>query len=55
MVAVSALLLIAFAVRLLYSKFGFNGFGRTAFVLVLIPYVVVTMAVIFNNIVLTFL
>ena len=53
--AASVLLLAALTIRFLYSKFGFNGFGRTAFVVVLVPYVVVTMAAVFNNIVLTFL
>ncbi|MFC1937143.1 hypothetical protein ACFLWY_01130 [Chloroflexota bacterium] len=53
--AASTLLLAAIAVRHLYSRFGFIGFGRAAFVMVLVPYVVITMAVIFNNIVLTFL
>lgn len=37
-----------------HFKFGFKGFGQTAFVIVLVPYAVVTMAAIFNNIVLTF-
>ena len=54
-VAASALLLLAVTIRFLHSKFGFKGFGRTAFVVMLVPYVVVTMAVVFNNIVLTFL
>ena len=49
------LLLLAIIIRVLHSKFGFKGFGRTAFVVVLVPYVVVTMAAIFNNVVLTFL
>ena len=53
--AISALLLIAITARFLYSRFGFKGFGRTAFVVILVPYAVVTMAVIFNNILLTFL
>lgn len=55
MAAVSVLLLAALAFRFLHSKFGFKGFGRTAFVVVLVPYIVITMAAIFNNIVLTFL
>jgi hypothetical protein len=53
--AAGVLLLLAITVRFLHIKFGFKGFGRTAFVFILIPYVVVTMAAIFNNIVLTFL
>ena len=55
MAAASALLLTAVTVRFFHSKFGFKGFGRTAFVVVLVPYVVVTIAAVFNNVVLTFL
>ena len=54
-IAASALLLIALTVRFIYSRFGFRGYGRTAFVVILVPYAVVTMAVIFNNVVLTFI
>ena len=53
--AASLLLLTAITIRFVCSKFGFSGFGRSAFVVVLVPYVVIAMAVIFNNIVLTFL
>ena len=53
--ATSTLLLAAITIRFLHSRFGFKGFGRIAFVVMLVPYVVVTMAVVFNNIVLTFL
>ena len=53
--AASVLLLTAITLRSLHSKFGFKGYGRTAFVLILVPYVVVTMAAIFNNIALTFI
>lgn len=55
MAAAITLLLVAIIIRGLHFKFGFKGFGRTAFVVVLVPYVVVTMAAIFNNVVLTFL
>lgn len=55
MVAVMALLVAAITIRSLHFKFGFKGFGRTAFVVVLAPYVVVTMAAVYNNIALTFL
>ena len=55
MAAASTLLLAAVTIRFLHFKIGFKGFGRTAFVVVLVPYVVVTMAAVFNNIVLTFL
>ena len=53
--AITALLIIAISVRLIYTNFGFRSFGRAAFVVVLTPYVIVTMAVIYNNVVLTFL
>ena len=52
---ISALLLTALTIRFLHFKFGFEGFGRAAFVVMLAPYVVVTMAAIFNNVLLTFL
>ena len=53
--AVSTLIILASTAQFLYGKFGFRGFGRTAFVFALIPYAVITMAIIFNNIVLTFI
>jgi len=53
--AIMAVFTIAISARFVYVKFGFGGFGRAAFVLTLTPYVIVTMAVIFNNIVLMFL
>jgi len=52
---VSVLLLAAITIRFLHYKFGFKGFRRAAFVVVLVPYAVITMAAVFNNIVLTFL
>ncbi len=55
MAAVGTLMLAAITIRSLHFKFGFKGFRRTAFAVVVIPYVVITMAAIFNNIVLTFL
>lgn len=55
MAALSALALAAIAIRFAYSKFGFKGFGRTAFVLLLVPYAVVALAIVFNNVVLTFM
>lgn len=53
--AISTLLLAALAIRFLHFRFGFQGFGRTAFVAMLVPYVVITMAAILNNVALTFL
>lgn len=55
MAAAMALLVVAITIRSLHFKFGFKGFGRTAFVVVLAPYVVVTMAAVYNNVALTFL
>lgn len=54
LIAACLLMLAAMIARLLYSRYGFKGFGRTAFVLILAPYVVVTTAAVFNNVVLTF-
>ena len=53
--AVSALILLAISLRLLQYRFGFRGYGRICFVVLLLPYAVITMAVVFNNIVLVFL
>lgn len=53
--AAGTLLLAAVTIRALHYRFGFKGFGRAAFVVVLVPYTVITMAAIFNNVVLTFL
>lgn len=53
--AATALLLAAVFIQYLHSKFGFKGFGRAAFVFFLVPYVVITMAAVYNNIALTFL
>jgi uncharacterized membrane protein (DUF485 family) len=54
-VCIGSLILLAMGARLLYSKIGFLGFGRTAFVFLLIPYSVIIMAVVINNILVTFL
>jgi len=53
--AVSIISGLALLVRYVVTKVGFAGYGRAAFVLMLTPYVIVTMAVIFNNIVITFI
>lgn len=53
--AVITVFAVAISARFIYVKSGFAGFGRAAFVVMLTPYVIVTMAVIYNNIVLTFL
>lgn len=53
--AVFAISLVAIALRFIYRKFGFRGFGRAAFVFVLIPYAVVAMVAVINNLILTYL
>ena len=53
--AVITVFAVAISARFIYVKSGFAGFGRAAFIVMLTPYVIVTMAVVFNNIVLTFL
>ena len=53
--AVIALSIVALTARFLYFKFGFRGFGRAAFVVLLVPYAVVAVAAVVNNLVLTFL
>ena len=53
--SIGALILLAIGVRSLYNRWGFPGFGRTGFVFLLIPYAVIIMVVVINNILLTFL
>ncbi len=53
--SIGALILLAIGVRSIYNRWGFPGFGRTGFVFLLIPYAVIIMAVVINNILLTFL
>jgi len=52
---IAVLLLLASGARYIYTKWGFPGFGRTAFIFLLIPYAVFIFAVVFNNILVTFL
>lgn len=42
-------------VRYLYSRYGFAGYGRAAFVLLLVPYTVIALAAIYNNLLLMLL
>jgi hypothetical protein len=53
-VAIGILSLIAAITRSLYLHFGLRGYGRAAFVFLLVPYVVITMIAIINNVLLTF-
>ncbi len=52
--AAVVIILVALASRYLYTKYGFRGYGRAAFVCLLIPYVVIAAFAIINNIILTF-
>jgi hypothetical protein len=53
--AVFAISFVAIALRFIYFKFGFRGFGRAAFVFLLVPYAVVAMVAVINNLILTYL
>ena len=54
-IIIAALLLLAQGARLLYTRWGFPGFGRTAFIFLLIPYTTVISAFVINNIFVTFM
>ncbi len=54
-VVICMLLLLATGAQSLYSRLGFKGFGRAAFVLLILPYAVIILAVVYNNILVTFL
>ena len=53
--AVLALSLVAMAARSIYLRIGFKGLARAAFVLLLVPYAVMAVAAVINNVVLTVL
>ena len=55
LVAVMGLALLAVATRRLCLRFGFKGYGRAMFVILLVPYAVMAFAAVINNLVLTFL
>jgi hypothetical protein len=54
-VCIGTLICMAYIVRSIYSKMGFIGFSRAAFIFLLIPYFVFIMGVVVNNILVTFL
>ena len=54
LIAVGTMVTLALMLRTLHTKYGFSGYGRSAFVLLLGPYAIWTTAVVFNNVVLTF-
>lgn len=53
--AVFAISLVAVTLRFVLFRFGFRGFGRAAFVFLLVPYAVVAMVAVINNLLLTYL
>jgi len=52
--AAGTLSLVALGSRFLYGRSGFKGYGRAAFIVVLLPYVIRTLIVVVNNVVLGF-
>jgi len=54
-VSIGMLTCMATGAKSLYTRLGFVGFGRAAFVFLLFPYFVFVIAVIINNVLLTFL
>lgn len=52
--AVATMFAVAFAVRRLYSRSGYVGFARIAFVVALLPYAISTAGAVFNNVMLAF-
>jgi hypothetical protein len=54
-VSIGTIICVAIGIRSLYRKLGFNGFGRAAYVFALIPYFISMMAVVPNNVLLTFI
>jgi hypothetical protein len=53
--ALGVMIALANAAKYLYRRSGFPGFGRAAYVFLLTPYAVIIIAVVLNNIVLTFI
>lgn len=53
-VAISVLILFAWGVRALYTKFGYAGYGRSAFVFIFIPYAVIILPIVIHNFILAF-
>lgn len=49
-ITVGGLILLGLGLKSLYSRLGFPGLGRTALIFLLIPYFIVTLAVVYNNI-----
>jgi hypothetical protein len=53
--AVTAISIAAVVVRFIFLRFGFPGFGRAASVFLLVPYVVMALVAVVNNMVLAYL
>ncbi len=53
--AVFVISLVAITLQFIYIKRGFRGFGRAAFVFLLVPYAVVAMVAVINNLILAYL
>lgn len=53
--AVAAISITAIVARFMFRKFKFDGFGRAAFVFLLIPYVVMALVAVVNNMILAYL
>lgn len=54
-IAIGVLVLAAVGIKALYRKWGHPGFGRAGFVLLLVPYAVIIMGIVINNVLVTFL
>jgi hypothetical protein len=52
--AIGLFILLAFGVRALYNRLGFPGFARAAFIFIFVPYTVIIVPVVINNVFLTF-
>ena len=53
--AAGVLVSVALTLRYLFSRKGYTGYGRTFFIVLQLPYVLVTAAAIINNVLLTYL
>lgn len=53
--AVLAISLAALALRFVFLKYGFKGFSRAFFVFLLVPYAIMAIVAVFNNLVLAFI
>ena len=51
---IGAFILLAIGMRALYYRLGFPGFARAAFIFIFVPYAVIIVPVIINNVFLTF-